>query len=315
MKRTNKIIATVLSLVLLVGLLATVASAEASAAGSSKGNYPKKNISVIVPFAAGGGTDLTGRGFLNVAEKYTNRKFLVTNVTGSGGWAGWQQAAAEDADGYTLSLITINILTDNGGDLTYKDFIPLATLSRYPNVFAVPATSSITSTDELIAAAKEGVIHVAVDGLDNVDHRNAQKFAKMAGIELQYIPFNGSGESIAAALGGNVEVVLCNTPEVAGRDDMRILNVWSDERLEALPDVPTLKEQGYDIVVTRFRTLAAPQGTPDEALDYLENVFAQTAVDQEWLDYANQMNAEPDYLNRADSEAYLDQMYETVNAF
>lgn len=292
------------------------AAAETAAAEAAELDYPKKDISVIIPFAAGGGTDLTGRGFLNTAEKYTGARFLVTNVTGSGGWAGWQQTAAEDADGYTLALITINILTDSGTDLTYKDFVPLATLSRYPTVFAVPADSDIHSIAELKAAAEAapGSLRVAVGGIDDVDHINAKKFEEMAGVQFSYVPYNGGAESISAALGGNVEVVVCNTPEVAGREDMRVLSVWADERLATLPEVPTMKEEGYDIVVTRFRSLAAPAGTPEEILDYLEEAFAKTAEDSEWMEYANSINAEPDYLNRADSEAYLDQMNSIVNA-
>jgi tripartite-type tricarboxylate transporter receptor subunit TctC len=273
--------------------------------------YPSKNIDVIVPFAAGGGTDLTGRGFLTVAEKYINAKFLVTNVTGAGGWAGWQQSAANPADGYNLALITINLFMPSTAAITYKDFVPLATLSRYPTVFAVPKTSNIKTVADLIKEAKANPnkLRVAVAGLVNdLDYASAVKFAAMVDVKLNYVPYNGGAESLAAALGGNVEIVICNTPEVAGRDDMRILAVWAEERLPSLKEIPTMREEGYDIVVTRFRSLAVPKGTPESIIKYLVEVFRKTGVDPDWLKYADQIKAEPDYLDDVQTAAYLEEV-------
>lgn len=291
------------------------AGSQTNQASATSLDYPKRNINVIVPFAAGGGTDLTARGFLNVAEKYAGAKFLITNVTGSGGWAGWQQVLAEDADGYTLALVTINVFTDSGTELTYKDFTPLATLSRYPTVYAVPVDSEIQTIADLVSAAEAnpGGLRVAVGGIDDVDHINSRKFEELTGTSFAYVPYNGGAESIAAALGGNVDIVVCNTPEIAGRDDMRVLSVWADERLATLPDVPTMKEEGYDIVVTRFRSLAAPADTPEDVLSFLEDIFAETANDPDWLEYANSISAEPDYMDRKATEEYLDQMNVAVN--
>ncbi|MDR1316723.1 MAG: tripartite tricarboxylate transporter substrate binding protein [Spirochaetales bacterium] len=273
--------------------------------------YPSKNVTVIVPFAAGGGTDLTGRGFLTTAEKYMKTKFLVTNVTGAGGWAGWQQSVADPADGYNMALITVNLFMPTTADITYKDFIPLATLSRYPTVFAVPQTSNINSVAGLIQEAKANPskLRVAVAGLVNdIDYASAVKFAAQVDIKLNYVPYNGGAESIAAALGGNVDIVVCNTPEVAGRDDMRILAVWAEERLPSLKDIPTMREEGYDVVVTRFRSLAVPKGTPEPIIKYLVEVFRKTAVDPDWQKYADQIKAEPDYLDDVQTAAYMEEM-------
>ncbi len=273
-------------------------------------DYPKKDIYVIVPFPAGGGTDITARGFLKVAEKYIKAKFLVTNVSGSGGWAGWHQSLAAKHDGYNLSLLTINMFTSSGTANHWKHFTPLATLSRYPTTISVPASSDIRTLADLIKKAKEkpGGIRFGNDGLGALDHIYAQKFMEMAGIKVSFVPYRGGGETIAAAIGGNIDALTCNTPEVAGRDDIRILALMADERMPKMPGVPTMKELGYDIVVTRFRTMGIQADAPKAVIDYLESVFAKTARDPEWLKYAESVNAEPYYLNRADSITYFDHM-------
>jgi tripartite-type tricarboxylate transporter receptor subunit TctC len=279
--------------------------------------YPSKNINVIVPFSAGGGTDITARGFLKAAEKYIGVQFLVTNVEGSGGWAGWHQSLAQPHDGYNLSLMTINMFNDSGTENRYEDFVPLATLSRYPTTISVNAESDIFTIEDLIAKCKDnpGGLRFGVDGLGAFDHINVQKLEEMAGIKFSFVPYNGGAETMAALLGGNVDAITVSTPEVTVRgEDMRAIALMSDERHPKLPDTPTLEEKGYDIQGTRFRTMGAQKDVPEEILNYLEEIFAITAEDPEWLEYADSINADPYYLDRADSQVYLDEMAIVVRA-
>ena len=289
-------------------------AAFAQAADKGPGGFPQKNITAVVPFAAGGGTDIAARGFLKTAEKYIDAKFLVTNVTGAAGWNGWTQTLATDHDGYNLVILTINLFMDSGTGKTYKDFTPLAALSVYPTVVAVAANSEFKTLDDIIKKAKAnpGTLRWGVEGMRGVDHVSCVKFAKEAGIDVRFVPFKGGAETIGAALGGNVDVFTANTPETAGRDDLRHIAIMQEERMPSLSDVPTMKELGYDVVVTRFRILGTQADVPQEILAYLESAFEKAAKDPEWLNYANSVKAEPRYMNRAQSQAYLDQMYEVV---
>ena len=303
----------VLSLAIALFFFAANASVG-HAAESGPGGYPTKDISVIVPFAAGGGTDVTARGFLKTAEKYINARFLVSNIDGAAGWNGWTQSLAADHDGYNMVVMTINLFMDSGTGKTYKDFVPLAAMSVYPTVIAVPLSSDIKTLDDLIAKAKAepNSLRWGLDGLRGVDHINSQKFAETAGFKVRFVPFKGGAESIAAALGGNIDVFTANTPETAGRDDIRTLAIMAEERLPNLADVPTMKELGYDVVVTRFRIIGTQSDVPADILAYLDDVFEKTAQDPEWLNFANSVQAEPYYMDMETSIKYLDDMNEMV---
>ena len=287
---------------------------SAQAADKGPGGFPKKDFTCIVPFAAGGGTDIAARGFLKVAEKYIDAKFLVTNVTGAAGWNGWTQSLAAEHDGSNLVILTINLFMDSGTGKTYKDFTPLAALSVYPTVVGVAANSEFKTLDDIIKKAKAnpGSLRWGVEGMRGVDHISCIKFAKEAGIDVRFVPFKGGAETIGAALGGNVDVFTANTPETAGRDDLRHIAIMQEERMPSLSDVPTMKELGYDVVVTRFRILGTQADVPADILAYLEAAFEKAAKDPEWINYANSVKAEPRYMNRAQSQAYLDEMYEVV---
>lgn len=310
----RKALRMVLAAVAVTTLLAGgLSSAQAASAGP--GGFPKKDISVVVSFAAGGGTDVTARGFLKTAEKYIDAKFLVSNITGATGWNGWMQSLAAPKDGYNLTVLSINLFMESGTGKSYKDFVPLAAMSVYPTVIAVPASSDIKTLDDLIKTAKANpdTLRWGLDGLRGVDHVNSVKFAETAGFKVKYVPFKGGAETIAAALGNNIDVFTANTPETAGRDDIRTLALMSEERLPHMADVPTMKELGYDIVVTRFRILGTQAGVPADILAYLDGVFQKTSADPEWLAFANSIKAEPYSMNMAQCIEYLDKMNDVVS--
>ena len=303
---------TVAAAALAMLLLGGVAPAHAADKGPD--GFPKKNITCIVPFAAGGGTDIAARGFLKVAEKYIDTKFLVTNITGAAGWNAWTQSLGAPRDGYNLVLLTINLFMPNDTGKTYKDFTPLAALSVYPTVIAVTANSEFKTLADIIKKAKAnpGTLRWGVDGLNGVDHVKSMQLAKDAGIDIRFVPFKGGADTIAAALGGNIDVIVANTPETAGRDDLRHIAIMQEERVPTLSDVPTLKELGYNIVVTRFRIMGTQADVPAPILAYLENVFEKAGKDPEWINFANSVKADPRYMNRKQSQTYMDQMFEVM---
>ncbi len=294
---------------------------EAAAGGSSDeltlpDGYPKKDITVIVPSAAGGGTDVTARAFLSVAEKYAPVKFLVSDIKGGGGWAGWRECLANDADGYTLAVTIVGIFVESGGEESWEDFEPLCNMTAYPRSFVTTPESDLQTLDDVISRLKAdpGSIRLAVDGLGTTDHLAAQKFERMAGVQFAYVPFAGFAEDAAALLGGNVELTCGGIPDYATRTDLKPLAIWGPDRVPQWPDVPTMRELGYDISVMSFRGIAAKKGTPAGIMAYLEQVFEKAASDPEWINMANESNLCPYYLNSGDTGELMQTTFDTVYA-
>ncbi|MCC8026153.1 MAG: tripartite tricarboxylate transporter substrate binding protein [Clostridium sp.] len=278
------------------------------------GDYPGKDITVIVASGAGGGTDITARAFLQVAEKYTPVKFLVSNISGGGGWTAWRECLAGDSDGYTLAVTLIGMFADSGSGDTWEDFTPLCNMTAYPRSFVTTPDSDIQTVEDLVAMMKEnpGSVRLAIDGLGATDHLAAQKFEEMAGVKFAYVPFTGFAEDAAALLGGNVELTCGGVPDYATRTDLKPLAIWGPKRIEQWPDVPTMQELGYDLSVMSFRGLGVKNDVPQEIKDYLSQVFEKAANDPEWIKVAKETNLYPYYLNSADSAELMKSTYETV---
>ena len=275
----------------------------------SSENYPEKDIDVIVTWSSGGGTDITARQFLKAAEEETEASFLVRNVTGGAGAVGWNEARQSDADGYTLTVLTADILihSANEANVTLSDFEPIALMSQYPAVIAVSADSEWDTLDEFLASAEEESLSIANDGLGQNDHLTALQLQEEAGLAnpFDHIPFDGGAEGIAAVLGGNVDATISNVPEIANRSDMKVLAIFAQEENAEMPDTPIIKDYGMDIDAGSFRMIGAPAGTPEASLAYLDEVFESAYNSPTYLDFAEESNLSPQYMNREDAKSML----------
>jgi len=275
-------------------------------------DYPERAIQVIVPWSAGGGTDVTIRGFLDVASRMMDANFNVSNVTGGGGAVGWGEAAGQPADGYHLVGLTYDLLmiTAKDGPVDYRDFIPLVTIAQYPQVFAVDAESDHQTFEDFVeyASSASTPLAVAMGGFGGIHHLAAIAMQQAEDFEMRMVPFEGGAASIAALLGGNVQATFTDVPESAGRPDLRVLVVFGDERHPDMPDVPTARELGMDVVLASFRSLGTPQGTPEEIVDYLRQAFDEVWHSEEFQNWAETANVSPGFLSGADTEA----MYEAM---
>lgn len=281
-------------------------------------NYPTKPISVIVPWGAGGGTDVTARGLLKVAEKYVGTSFVVTNVTGGAGSVGWVASKNAKPDGYSLVVLTADLLTHSvkkNSGLSYSDFVPVINMSKYPACLAVAVDAPWKDLASFIEDARKnpGKIRVGNSGLGGTNHQAVLMLEDVTGTTFGHVPFKGGADSIAAVLGGNIEATLANTPEIAPRPDMRMLVQYaSGKRNSSAPDVPTLKELGYAVELESFRMLGVLKDTPAEIVSFLEAKFKQAWDDPEFQELAEKGKLSPDYLDVTSSKSLLGNMHEAV---
>lgn len=279
-----------------------VASASFIATGTSPlraAGYPERDITLIVPWAAGGGTDALGRTLAKNAKQYIGVNVTVVNRPGGTGVAGMQAAATAKPDGYTIGLVTFHLSSyrlTGLSPLSYRDFEPIMLLNRSPTGFLVKADSAYKSMKELVdyAKANPGVVTVATSGAGAVPHLSAALLAKQLGIKLTFVPFDGGAPARTAVLGGHVTMLAVNSEEALQfykSKQLRFLALNTDERHPSFPDVPTIAEAGFplSVLLLDWRGLAAPKGTPKEILDVLTAGFRKMAEDPDYKRLMDEM--------------------------
>jgi tripartite-type tricarboxylate transporter receptor subunit TctC len=270
--------------------------------------YPEKPITLIVSYAPGGGTDLTARAIAPYIEKYlgNNAKIVVLNKAGAGGAIGFAQLAASPADGYTIGMInTPNVLTipiERKSDFSWQRYDLLGNLVDDPGNFSVQADSPIKSLKELAEYAKAhpGDVTVGTTGAGSDDHLAMLQFERAAGVKMNHIPFKGAADVRTAIAGKQITVAAMNVGEamqaIKGGTAMRNLGSMSAARSSLAPDLPTFKEQGYNIELASLRGLAAPKGLPADIREALVKAVAQAVNDPDFKAKAVQIFAPIRYL-------------------
>lgn len=262
-----------------VGLIGWLCSLAASA--QTPANYPARTVRVVVGFAPGGGTDVIARFFAQKLGESFGQSFIVENRAGAGGNIGAEYVAKAAPDGYTLMMaiasLAINVtLYRNLAYDPVKDFTPVGTVAITPNCFVVHPSLPVKSLRELIALAKAkpGEISYASAGSGTPVHLSVELFQLMAHIKLLHVPYNGSGPSTVAVLGGQVPMLATTLPAGlphvrAGK--LRMLGITSAERTALAPEFPTVAEAaglpGYEAGV--WYGFLAPAGTPAAVVNRL----------------------------------------------
>jgi len=256
--------------------------------------YPDKPITMIVSYAPGGGTDLTARAIAPYIEKYlgNNARIIILNKSGAGGAIGFAQLAASPADGYTIGMInTPNVLTipiERKSDFHWQRYDLLGNLVDDPDGFSVHTDDPIKNLKDLAAYAKvhPGDVTVGTTGAGSDDHLAMLQFERAADVKLNHIPFKGAADVRTALAGKQIKVAAINIGEamqaIKGGTPMRNLGSMSATRSSMAPDLPTFKEQGYDIELASLRGLAAPKGLPPDVRDALVKAVAQATNDPEF---------------------------------
>jgi tripartite-type tricarboxylate transporter receptor subunit TctC len=282
--------------------LATLPFGVAKTAPAHAQSYPVKPIRFVVPFPAGGSTDVGARLIAENLSRAFGQQVYVENKSGANGTIGVEEAAKSPPDGYTV-LVTIDAVASNphvfhtGIDPT-RDLLPVIQVSRQPIVLAVHPSLGVSSLDELIALARKqpGLPYATGSGLGSPQHMAVQWFAQIAGIRLEQVPYRGGGQAINDLLGGHVKLgSLGSTPLMphykAGT--LRMLAQTSRVRSPSLPDVPTFEEAGIKgLVLDQWLGVFAPPGTSAEVVNRLNGeinkAIADPAVRKNLLDSAQE---------------------------
>jgi len=301
-------IGVILSLVLTLGVVAPGLAAD----------FPTKEVQILIPYAPGGATDLVFRALAASTSKYLGKAVVVVNKAGGGGAVGFTEAAQSRPDGYTLvtAITPLTILPHQVKTaFTYKDFEPIINVVQDPAMFQVRADSPWKTLQEFLDYAKKnpGMITVGNSGAGGGVHLIALAFEKAAGVKFNQIPFAGGGPSVTALLGGHIHAVSVSPPEgiahvKAGK--LRIIALFSEKRMEAFPNVPTVLEQGVNFTMGQWRGIAAPKGTPADVVKKLHDAFKQGMEDPAFVKNAEDMTVQLAYWGPAEFGKVMAQDHE-----
>jgi len=290
----------------------------AAALAAQAETYPARPITLIVPYPAGGTTDIAARTIAQAMGPFLKQSIVVDNRAGAAGNIGMGLLKRAEADGYTIAMGTIGTQTINQylyRDMPYdaaRDFAPLAMVFTTPNVIAVRNDADMKTMQDLIAkakASKNKPLTYASPGVGSSVHLTGAYLEQVAGIDMLHVPFKGVAASMPALIGGQVDVLMDNLPSTLSqlKDGTRVraLAVTSAQRAPALPDVPTAAEAGLkDFDVTAWFALYAPAGTPADVQATLVKAATQALATPEVKAQLASVGATPGTLAGQDLAAF-----------
>ncbi|MBV7485103.1 tripartite tricarboxylate transporter substrate binding protein [Bordetella sp. BOR01] len=297
---------------------AAAALAFSAASGSANAAYPDRAVTLVVPYAPGGTTDLMARVVAPKLGEVLGQTVVVVNKPGAGGAVGSGYAARERPDGYTLVMavesshaVNPSVHAKSPYD-PIKDFAPISNLANVLGVLDVPGDSGIKTFDQLVADLKAHPDRYSFgsSGSGGYSHLFGELFLSATGTKMLHVPYKGLGPALVGLMAGQVQVVFDNLPSSAGflaSGKLRALAVASPKRIATMPDVPTYAEVGYPQLNTpSWFGLAAPAGTPDAVLDKLNQAVKQVLADPKVIADIERLGAVPDYMSREQFAATIE---------
>ncbi|SMO85295.1 tripartite tricarboxylate transporter substrate binding protein [Paracoccus laeviglucosivorans] len=294
--------------------LSLAAALTASAAGMAHADWPTdRPIELIVAFAPGGGTDVMLRTLAPYLEAELDAQFPVLNRPGAAGEITYTALAQARPDGYTVSsLNTPGFLTmqiERKLRFEPSEICPIARIVEDPGLFVVPANSEFKSLTDLVAYAKEhpGAVSIGTTGVGTDEHLAMLQLERSAGVDLTAVPFTGSNDAKTALLGGHISAIGLNAGEYATADhnSMRAIGQFSEERSILAKDLPTAKEQGYDVIISSERGLAARCEVPEEIRARLADAVDKALANPEFQAQAAKQSVPLSFQSGADWQAAM----------
>jgi tripartite-type tricarboxylate transporter receptor subunit TctC len=316
--------------ILTVTLFAMTSFTAGQAAGEDI-KYPVRPITMVVPYAAGGGTDINARLVASYMEKKLGQPIAVVNKTGGGGAIGTRQIALSDPDGYNLGIISypdapvISALRGKEAGFTNEDLVVLGTFTSSPNVLAIRKDGPYKTFDEFVAYAKKNPGKISVSVPSAAHKLGVLELEEALKIDLNPIMFKSGNEAMNNLLGGHVMATFCAVQFALPVHGKQIVVIASagEKRIKKLSDVPTLKEKGINVVNLASRIICVPKGVPEAIRKKLVGVLEELRKDQELAAkvdgtgevYDPKIGAELDKYYKATNEAIARAVEKNKKAF
>lgn len=280
--------------------------------GDDTAGYPEKDITLVVPYDAGGASDLAARTLASEMESELGVSIVVENRSGGAGSVGLSYVADAEPDGYTLGYMPVEtvMLGHQGYDIDPENYDYLGQIVGVPATIAVPADSPYETLEDLVQAATDepDSITVANSGAGSIWEATTTAINEATGATFRPVPFDGGAPAVTAAVGGQVDAVVAGISETSqGHADgqLRVLAVFTEEPVEALPDVPTAQEAGVDVLFGGWGLLGAPTGLPDEVVTALDEAVKVAVASEGYTEVIESAGNVPEWRNAADSEAFV----------
>ncbi|APV48700.1 Tat pathway signal protein [Betaproteobacteria bacterium GR16-43] len=298
---------------------AAAAFALAATGAFAQSDYPARAITMVVPFPPGGVADITARPVAEAMGRILKQPVVVENKAGAGGGVGMSYVAKAKPDGYIvlLALSSISIIPEADKILgrepmfTLNQLVPIARFTADPTVLAVRADSPWKSAKDMVEAAKKapGSIPYGSSGNYGTMHVPMEMLTATTGTKMLHVPYTGAGPAVVALLGGSVDALSTGPSSVMGHvkgGKVRVLASWGDARLAQLPDVPTLKELGYDAQFSQWTGLFVPAGTPPEVVAKLREAARAVVNDETFKAALGKVETAIQYLDAPQFQSFWD---------
>lgn len=299
--------------------LAAAAFMAAAVAGARAQDFPVKPITLIVPWVAGGSTDIALRAIADVAAKHLGQPIVIDNRAGGSGTIGPAvMAATSRPDGYTISQIPITVFRlPLMQDVTWnaeKDFTYIVHLTGYTFGITTNNETPFKTWQDVVAYAKAnpGKVTYSTSGAGGSPHIGMEQIAAHSGITLRHVPFKGSAEALTAVLGNHTMLQVSSTgwKQQVEAGNLKLLMVWTEKRAKYFPGVPTLRELGYPFVFDSPYGVAGPKGMDPKIVAKLHDAFKKAIEDPAVLDMLDKYEMVANYKNTEDYKAFVKEQIE-----